>query len=55
MTDLIALYRIAEANGIKVRAFDLDGDEAVSFKRKGKDIIVIDPLLNPVDQSDDQK
>lgn len=53
MTDLIALYRIAEANGIKVRAFDLDGDEAVSFKRKGKGIIIIDP--NDIKSTADEK
>lgn len=42
MTNLIALYRIAEANGIKIKNFDLEGDEAVSFKRKGDYIIIID-------------
>ena len=43
MTNLTALYRIAEANGIKIKNFDLDGDEAVSIKCKGKCFIVIDP------------
>lgn len=43
MTNLIALYRIAEVNGIKIKNFDLDGDEAVSLKRKDKCFIIIDP------------
>ena len=43
MTNLIALYRIAEVNGIKIKNFDLDGDEAVSLKHKDKCFIIIDP------------